>query len=113
MSFHSRLTSSTDNSEGHWPNDLAVFGAGFEEIVRSMSPDVRPIPGLIFLDSKEEEVWFRVQNDVAKLRKEVREGLCLLFMSAGGEVVRVVDAVALRITSSTGHILAQMGVMED
>jgi len=111
--FHARVVAARPPAED-WPNDLAVPGASYGEILVSMPEEARRLSGEIGLYELQADHASSLHGrDVIDLQDEVRSGKSTLMVTGDGQVERVVALVTVEIMQDDGLILVQVGEDKD
>lgn len=127
VEFHRRVVDARPPL-AEWPDDLEVPGTAFEDLVMSMPPGPGMIIGFQACDhllsaTKSRDGVFHVsinlsqdsflEDKTQRIRDEIQEGKCSMCLDAAGKVLRTTSIVVLRITDMNGHLLWQLGKVED
>lgn len=107
--FHARLQTSKP-PYADWPNDVLVPYASFEEVMATLSEQVRSYVGMLTLQYVTANYSWSPWNQ--RLREDVREGRCTVVTAATGDVEIIASSVALQLERADGRVLVQLGTWD-
>mmetsp|Transcript_46211 Transcript_46211/g.134554 ORF Transcript_46211/g.134554 Transcript_46211/m.134554 type:complete len:947 (-) Transcript_46211:260-3100(-) len=103
------------------PEDVAGFDdtstASFdraEQLLGHLPKQLRVMLGHTCVEALNENwSWVLKRRQLQELAAEVDAGKCTLFFNEAGEVQRLLQLVAIRLTLDDGHVLVQVGTWQD
>jgi len=118
ITFHVRLKAAIEQATAQDPgaDDLHVPHTELHDMVVSMARETQIFLGSMALEQSRSTQTGRWQRNTAHLQKledELREGECLLLANMDGEIERITDTTVVRIETSDGLLLVQLGEVED
>lgn len=125
IEFHRRIVAAKPPL-ADWPDDLGVPATSFEDMLMSMPLVVGMIIGFQAVDhilssATREGVFFglstshiaKLEGEGQKLKDEIQEGKCALYVDEADKAVRITTLLLLRIPNEEGNFFWQLGKLDD
>jgi len=110
--FHDHLTKAKP-PEANWPSDVSIDNTDFGDIVILMDSHLQTRVSMEALGKLSRPGMFRIFSDTDRIKKQIQEGDCILWVNQQGRFERVVRVMVFHVTRAVDDsCLVQVGNIE-